>query len=469
MQAERVEPFLDNWTYLKVELNWLERMLLTTVARQRKDIKDVERVAQTKADQATSYWWKGMVTLDGTASYDSPAEKRKSNAEATKPSYQQQLEVRIQASRQQGIELALPALCDRLQLSIFEKNFLLLGLAPEIHRRYGQLYGYLQAGKEFCALPTVDLALRLFCRTDADWRVARSQLSESGALMQHQLVEFVDQDQPLLQRAFRLPDQWVNYLLEEPEQPLEQLLGHQGLEVWEQPGIEFSQLVLPDLILKKLFQMGRQIQYAPQVQTEWGLESSNPGIVALMVGASGTGKTMAARAIATTLQASMTVVDLAELSLSQQRQVLQKLETLAPKVLVIRSAEHWLGKSARLSEAEMARFLKNRRSHACLTFLQVHRVPAMLQIWRSHLSETLRFPKPNRAMRVQLWKQAFSERVPLAQAIDWEILAEKGLTGGEIGEIARAAAVDAIAEDSQGQLEMRHLMGALEGRSIFLS
>jgi hypothetical protein len=457
---ERVEPFLDHWTYLKVELNWLERLLLTTVARQRKDIKDVERVAQNKADRATSYWWKGMVNLDGSASYDSPAEKRKS--EPDKPSYQQQLDARIRVTQEQGIPLALPALCDRVQLSVFEKNVLLLGLAPEIHRRYGQLYGYLQSGKEFSALPTVDLALRLFCRTDAEWRVARSQLSESGLLRQHQLVEFLDHDQPLLQRSFRLPDQWVNYFLEEPQYQLDRLLGHPGLEVCEVPNVEFSELVLPDALLNRLLKIGQQIQFAPKLETEWGLESSNAGLVALMVGASGTGKTMAVRAIATRLKVSMATLDLAGLSLSEQRQVLQNIEQLAPKVLVIRSAESWLGKSTGLSDSEMTRFLKNRRSHACLTVLQVDRLPAISRLWRSHLSETLRFPKPDRAMRVQLWKQAFSERVPLDQAIDWEVLAEKGLTGGEIGEIARAAAVDAIAEDGQGALEMRHLIGALD-------
>jgi hypothetical protein len=81
MQAE---PFLDNWTYLKVELNWLERLLLIAVARQRKETKEIDRVARTAVDRATSHWWRGMVSLEGTPSYDSPVERRKNSIEPAK-------------------------------------------------------------------------------------------------------------------------------------------------------------------------------------------------------------------------------------------------------------------------------------------------------------------------------------------------------------------------------------------------
>ena len=56
-----VEPFASNWAYLKVELNWLERLLMVSAARQRKETRDVNRVARSAVDRATSHWWQGLI------------------------------------------------------------------------------------------------------------------------------------------------------------------------------------------------------------------------------------------------------------------------------------------------------------------------------------------------------------------------------------------------------------------------
>lgn len=230
MQAESPEPFLDNWTYLKAELNWLDRVLSLAVARQRKETKEVERLARTRADRATSHWWKGLMSLDGEASYDSPAEMPRRRA--TKNGYQQQMEAKILASEQRGICLGLPSLRKQLQLSAFEKNLVLMALAPEISRRYGQIYNYLQETElpGASGLPTVDLLLRILCRNDAEWRMARQYLVDGSVLLQYQLLEVrsrLSPDQsaplePLLSRLVKLSDPLVSYLL--ADQPDEAFL-----------------------------------------------------------------------------------------------------------------------------------------------------------------------------------------------------------------------------------------------------
>lgn len=457
MQAE---PFLDNWTYLKVELNWLERLLLLAVARQRKEVREVERVAQTKADRATSHWWKGVVSLDGSPAFDSPPEKLKGSEPPNKLSYDQQLEARIQASFQQGIGLALPQLRDRFNLSIFEKNLLLMGLAPEVHRRYGQLYGYLQSGKNFQALPSVDLALRLFCRTDAEWRAARAHLSGSSVLIQNGLLELLDPEEPLLHRSFRLPDEWVSYLLEERSStagsppPLKPQKKKRPLGLLEQ-------LVLPDSLRDMLLQLSQRVQFAEQVDETWGFQSAEPGVVALFTGAAGTGKTIATQAIAQLLQTSPVQVDLALLTPDEQRQCLKDLAVQKPTVVLVRSAEHWLSSASALSTIEIAQFLQRRRECRSLTFLSSRQMPAIRKGVRSHIQFTLKFPKPDKAMRLQLWQQAFPEQVPLDEVIEWEKLAEKPLTGGEIATIARSAAFFAAADSAQQQVTMQHILKAL--------
>ncbi|MGB3615526.1 MAG: hypothetical protein WBA10_17160, partial [Elainellaceae cyanobacterium] len=143
--------FTSNWSYLKTELNWLERLLLVAVSRQQQERKTVDRVARSQADRVSAHWWKGLVSLEGKRAYD----EHRPPTTSQKMGYQQKLRARIEASGQNGIVLLLPLLCDRLQLTPFEKNLLLMGIAPEVNRRYGQLYQYLQGTTE-SELPSLE-------------------------------------------------------------------------------------------------------------------------------------------------------------------------------------------------------------------------------------------------------------------------------------------------------------------------
>ncbi len=462
MQAE---PFLDNWTYLKVELNWLERLLLIAVARQRKETKEIDRVARTAADRATSHWWKGMVSLEGSPSYDSPVDRRKSNSSEPKSSYPQQIEARIRSSQQNGIELALPELCDRFSLSPFEKNLILMGLAPEVHRRYAQLYGYLQGkDSERSDLPNVDLALRLFCRTDPEWRAARSSLTASSPLIQNHLIELLSPDTPLLNRAIKLSDRLVDLLLNDSvrnlEKPEKKLLSQLPDPHHRSDYASFSTLVLPDGLVDDLKHLCHQIQFRSQVDQVWGFENCEAahfsGVVTLLVGAAGTGKTTAAHAIAHTLNTPLMQIDLA----IEQADLMETIAKQAPAVLLIKSAERWLSRTSPV--AHIDRFLTERRSSNSLTLLSVRRLPQMRQTVRSQIQQTLQFSLPDRTVRSRLWQQAFPSQVPLGD-IDWHELARFSLTGGEIGAIARSAAFYAAAESS-ATIEMKHIQQALRTR-----
>lgn len=225
--SDAANSFVDNWDYLKVELNWVDRLLQLAVARQRQETKVIDRVAQTKGDRVTSHWWKGLVALEGQVTYDTPPNDHHPAATAPpKIGYQQQLEARIQASYQQGIVLGLPTLRDRLHLTKFEKNLVLLALAPEVNQRYARLYAYLQ-GQEQAQLPSVNLILKLLCANDAEWRVAREQLAVASPLRHLGLVELLPESaSALLNRSVKLADALVNYLLAETPtlQQLEDLL-----------------------------------------------------------------------------------------------------------------------------------------------------------------------------------------------------------------------------------------------------
>ncbi|KAM3098136.1 AAA family ATPase [Phormidesmis sp. 146-35] len=459
------EPFSDNWTYLKVELSWLERLLLLAVTRQKKEAKEVDRIAQTRADRATAHWWKGMVSLDGLVAYESPVPQKVESSEAPKGNYQQQIEARVKASQQQGIILALPTLCDRLNLTPFEKNLILMAIAPEVHRRYAQLYEYLQ-GKDgtHANLPSVDLALRLFCRKDDEWKAARSSLTNCSPLIQHRLVELVfSQEAPLLNRLIKLSDSLVNFLLcDRPTlSDLDQLLNSKAHTSHLTPHAShphtFSDLVLPDSLIETLQNFCFQMKFSSQVEA-WEFGSCK-GILALMLGAKGTGKTIAAKTIAHTLQTPLTSVNLLEIT--HHTELLTEILTESPKILLIKSAHIWLGRQSPLTRSEVHQFLKARQEPQYLTFMTVERMPAIQQAWKP--LSILQFPFPDAKARSRLWHQAFSSKVPLSDDIDWDFLANKfPLTGGEIQTMARSAAVWAIADSSDSKIGMRHLLKALE-------
>ncbi|MEB3275188.1 MAG: hypothetical protein VKJ85_15530 [Prochlorothrix sp.] len=224
MGTPSVEPFTDNWSYIKTELNWLERLLMVAVGQQRRDWQETLGLAQNERDKVTRHWWKGIISLNQTPNYD---EKRPTPpAKSENQGFQQQLAQRIQSSQQQGVILSLPSLQHRLQLTNFEKNVVLMGLAPEVNRRYIRLFNYLQG--EDRDRPLVDLALKLLCRNDQDWQVARSRLTTHSPLVERGLLQFRGpEEQPLLLRSLYLPEYFVNFLLTQQVQhaQLDSLLG----------------------------------------------------------------------------------------------------------------------------------------------------------------------------------------------------------------------------------------------------
>ena len=179
-----VQPFADNWSYLKAELAWLDRVLMRSLAKQRQNNQEIDRVAKSAADRSTSHWWKGFIAIDPSKG-GSLAPKNTPQIIHPLGRYGDRLEV----NRAQNIHLAIPTLCDRLELGHFERDLLILCLAPEISRRYERIYTFLNNDETNCRQPTVDLALRLFCRSDAEWRNARSTLSATSPLIKMKIIQ----------------------------------------------------------------------------------------------------------------------------------------------------------------------------------------------------------------------------------------------------------------------------------------
>jgi SpoVK/Ycf46/Vps4 family AAA+-type ATPase len=91
-----------------------------------------------------------------------------------------------------------------------------IALAPEVDRRYGQVYAYLQDDIR-CHSPTVDLVLNLLCSTAAERLVRCNQFSPDAPLIHHDLLQLwpAPSHEPvtLLAHRLQLSDPILRFLL----------------------------------------------------------------------------------------------------------------------------------------------------------------------------------------------------------------------------------------------------------------
>ncbi|MCU0526904.1 MAG: hypothetical protein MUF72_19005 [Elainella sp. Prado103] len=517
MAAEQVNGFADNWAYLRTELYWLERLLIAAVAKQQKESKEIDRVARSKADRATSHWWKGIIASEGTVAYD---EYRQPTSKTT---HVQQVELQIKAAQKAGVVLALPLLRDRLGLNQFEKNVVLMSLAPEVNRRYAQLYRYLQGDESHTTdLPTLDLALRLLSKNDQEWRSCRNYLVSKSRLTRYRLLQFLPcTEATLLNAPLKLTDALINYLL--ADQPtasgLEDLLRtHVATDKISSqasssvspaphpdPSLEinmatlspsdtplpvpqvkkaartaslvflhrssmtkqWSDLVLPQSVLASLTHLETQIQGYLKAQQQWQLHPSDfyqPGSIVLLTGTTPLSQLLAVSALATALQTSLWQIDLATIMPTDYGFVLDEIRELAPTVLFIQSAEYWLKRSSLLAEPALRKFWAERHQKAAVTFLAVAQPEALPPTWRSQFDHWLDFPPLDETDRWLLWQKAFPAQVPIEATINWKDLAEKLiLNEAQIRSIVQSAIGHAAAVEAQA-VGLSHIMQALEQR-----
>ncbi|MEL6814706.1 MAG: hypothetical protein AAFP03_07820 [Cyanobacteria bacterium J06598_3] len=489
-------PFADNWAYLKTELCWLDRLLMLAIARQRKEVTAINKVANTSADRVSSHWWKGVISVSKPA-YDDCRVPTPEPAKRKPVGYQKQLESRIQVSAKDEIVLGLPSLRHYLNLTLFEKNLLLLVLAPEVNRRYGRLYHYLQTGEDSnkaSDLPTVDLALRLLCRNDLDRRRARAKLSGPESLVDKRILRYVSSGPSTrLNSYLQLSDDWVDYLLaEQPDQhvlfkqlatPPEPVLAlpeptpaTRAVKI-TQPEVPWDKLILPVPLMTQLQTLGQQTSAALITRFANVLSGSEPatlpsvsvtkGQVTLLVGAAGSGKSMAAGAIATSLRQPLCILDLKQVYPEHWEDILASLDSTRYPVLLIKSASVWFGRKSTLPQAQLDRWLHSRHSEAGLTLLSTRHLHTVKAKWRQQMDTVLTLPLPRKRSRSMLWRQAFAG-ITCSDKIDWDELAKSlKLSGGEIQQVAWDAI--AIAQSKNAKtITPSHIQQALNqaGKSL---
>ena len=198
--------YSDSFQHLQDEMAWLDRVLHLAVQRAR---------------SGGGRWGRFCVTDEGVDALlaerpgGEPASATEQALLRTVEATRAEVDRRLTASEGGEAVLRLPRLTRLFALSPFERDVLVVCLAPELNAKYERLYAYLQddATRRFA---TVELVFRLLCRAPREQALGRGAFLASSRLMGCGLVEFADGGEAapsLLSRTLRLDEGIAHYLL----------------------------------------------------------------------------------------------------------------------------------------------------------------------------------------------------------------------------------------------------------------
>ncbi len=234
------------------------------------------------------------------------------------------------------------------------------------------------------------------------------------------------------------------------------------------PRVRLKDLVLRPDVRHQLVEIVRRVRHRAWVLNAWGFgrrQSYGNGVNALFAGPSGTGKTMAAEAIAGEIGKDLFRIDLTAVVSKYIGETEQRLEQIfqageaTQAVLFFDEADSLLGKRSPVRDAhdryaniEVSYLLQRMERYDGLIVLATNLPGNLDQAFLRRMSAIVHFPPPGVAHRRELWERVWPDVVPKAaepgHALDYDFLAERfELTGGSIRNTALAAAFAAADRD----------------------
>jgi ATPase family associated with various cellular activities (AAA)/Winged helix domain, variant len=245
--------------------------------------------------------------------------------------------------------------------------------------------------------------------------------------------------------------------------------------------VTFADLVLPAPVSAQLRDIAGQLRHRHTVHDQWGFGERHVrglGVAALFTGESGTGKTLAAEAIANEVRLDLYRIDLSSVVskyIGETEKNLARVFDAAERsgaVLLFDEADALFGKRSEVKDShdryaniEIAYLLQRIEYYRGLAILTTNMKSALDRAFLRRIRFVVQFPFPDEAAREQIWRRQFPDRVPLG-AIDYPALARLRLAGGHIRSIAIAAAFRAA--DRGGPLEHDLVVDAARAELIKL-
>ncbi|MFI6324341.1 ATP-binding protein [Nonomuraea sp. NPDC050556] len=178
--TETACPYADGFTHITAHLRVLDQRIAQLVRNLRQtelqrsglDARNHILVSDGEVDRLLD---------EGFPGPDAPASAPDGVVET-------EIAARVAASAEGGIDLPFDRLCRVFGLCGFERDAVMICLAPEIDRRYDRLYAYLQDDATR-KRPSVDLILRLLCGSPPSMWQAMPLLAPDSTLMRKGILE----------------------------------------------------------------------------------------------------------------------------------------------------------------------------------------------------------------------------------------------------------------------------------------
>lgn len=319
-------------------------------------------------------------------------------------------------SSNNGKELRLGILSRLFHLSPFEKDALLICLAPELDIRYEKIYSYLQ-NDVTKKRPTVELVFKLLGSSIKERFLAREYFSSNASLIKNRIVYLTgsgaEDHIPLISRSIKVDERIIDFLL--------------GINKIDQRIQNFASISEPKRSFNDLISCEDQkMMLMETVRRQSGL---NKPLIFFFQGTYGTGKKMTAEAICKELKKPLLIVDSKVLL---KDDLLETLRIILREALLQNSCVYldgidalWKEKSTAFTPANLVRELDGFPDWVFLSG-ELPLEPA--GVLETHGFINISFPIPAFADRKKLWKSFLN-----GENADIDALASKfKFSGGQI-------------------------------------
>lgn len=436
----RLAAFATSWDHLAAELRCVDLRLHRLVLKQPR---------QSAADALSSF--RGLVITEaevtellihspdresGRALDTDTADVSEDQRLARSLSeLQNEIHGRRSASVEAGVHLSLPRLAELFGLSRFEELCLIICLAPELDRKYGKLYAYIQDDATR-KQPGIDLVLSLLCEAPQEKLAARAALHPCAPLLRFKLLEMSERGaegpSPMLARALKLDDRLVDFLLD--HRHLDARLERFARMILPQPGIEKT------MAEEDFYQRASNFIQAYFQQPQ----SAGRNLLLYLHGPANADKRLAVEAVCCAYSLPLLVADVeamksGPLPFEQAAWLLAREAALHSAVLCLENTECLMAEPDKHA-IELNSLLNAARTFSRLTFMFGSRQWRPQEVLHDCLFLSVAVPLPALGVRKRLWAEAVAACTCLADDIDASVIAGKFRFGlGQIKEALRAA------------------------------
>ncbi len=248
------------------------------------------------------------------------------------------------------------------------------------------------------------------------------------------------------------------------------------------PKSNWDDLILPAQTEDKLKAFAGQVRNRAKVYRSWGFGrrlSRGLGITALFAGPSGTGKTLAADAVAQDLGLDLMHVNVSQVVdkyIGETEKHIGRMFDAAERsgaILFFDEADALFGQRGdgdnaqdRFASMTVAYLLQRIETSQAICILATNLLSVIDDAFMRRMRYVIHFAFPSTTERKRLWETAFPESAPLAVP-DLGVLAQLPVSGGTIRNAALNAAF--VAADQNDAIKMDHILFALEAENAKLA